>query len=321
MKVSFIVPLYNCLPLTQAMVESLQATLPAGLEHEILLVDDGSTDGTRDWIAGLGAPFRVLLNERNSGYAASNNRGAAAATGELLLLLNNDLVLQPGWLEPMLALHRRLGSAAGVVGNVQREVRSDRIDHAGIFINLKGKPEHLREEPHGWRELFTRVHYSDAVTGACLLVKRSLWNEIGGFDEGFVNGCEDVDLCLRAKAAGNLTAVALGSVVRHHVSSASGRKDRDEQNTRRLTLRWRKELAACAARRWSKHYYAAGTHDPQDHGGRFDLQVWLHAIGWRRTPPQRALDTMDAAIAIELARWEEMFGPIGALTKESESQA
>ena len=82
------------------MVDSLRATVPAGLSFELILVDDGSTDGTRDWLAGLRAPFRVLLNERNRGYAVSNNRGASAARGEILAFLNNDLVLTPGWLQP-----------------------------------------------------------------------------------------------------------------------------------------------------------------------------------------------------------------------------
>src|SRR5438105_8246007 len=91
-RVSFIVPLYNCLPLAQAMLASLQATLPAGLSHEIILIDDGSTDGTREWLQSLspsnglamltGPPFRVLLNEHNLGFARTNNRGAAVANGE-----------------------------------------------------------------------------------------------------------------------------------------------------------------------------------------------------------------------------------------------
>ena len=149
MRVSFIIPLYNCLPLTQAMLASLQATLPAGLTHEIILVDDGSTDGTREWLKTLtGDPFRVVFNARNLGYAGANNRAAALARGEFLALLNNDLVLQPRWLEPMLRAHRRLGARAGLVGNVQLETKSGAVDHAGIVLNANGKPEHLRVRPN-----------------------------------------------------------------------------------------------------------------------------------------------------------------------------
>jgi glycosyltransferase involved in cell wall biosynthesis len=144
--VSFIIPLYNCLPLTQAMVASLQATLPPGLAHEIILIDDGSTDGTREWLRSLTSPFRVLVNDRNRGYAFSNNRGAAFAQGKILALLNNDLVLLPGWLEPMLRALRR-ATLAGVVGNVQCDARTGLIDHAGIIVNLQAKPEHARRRP------------------------------------------------------------------------------------------------------------------------------------------------------------------------------
>ena len=61
MQVSFVIPLFNCLPLTQAMVASLQATVPADVEYEIILVDDSSTDGTRAWLATLGSPCRVEI--------------------------------------------------------------------------------------------------------------------------------------------------------------------------------------------------------------------------------------------------------------------
>ena len=141
MKASFIIPLYNCLPLTQAMLASLQSTLPTGLAHEIILVDDGSTDGTRAWLATLAAPCRALLNDRNLGFAATCNRGASVASGEFLFFLNNDLELLPNWLEPMLATFGRR-PRAGIVGNVQLNFTTGAIDHTGVFFNHKGKPEH-----------------------------------------------------------------------------------------------------------------------------------------------------------------------------------
>jgi GT2 family glycosyltransferase len=313
MSVSFVIPLYNCLPLTQAMLASLQATLPADLDHEIILVDDGSTDGTRAWLASLGHQARVILNDRNLGYAGANNRGVAAAVKDRVALLNNDLVLTPRWLEPMLAVHRRLGPRAGLVGNVQLDARTGLLDHAGIFINLKGKPEHERREAQGWRTLLHGYHEADAVTGACVLLDRATWTKLGGFDEGFRNGGEDVDLCFRAHRAGLVNTVADRSVIRHHVSSSPGRALRNEENSRRLTLRWRRELVECAARHWCRHYYESSPLEPGTHGHGFQFGVWLHTLGLRREPPAATLAIMrriiDAAVDVELARWDGLLGP------------
>jgi GT2 family glycosyltransferase len=308
MHVSFVVPLFNCLPITRAMVASLQATIPAGLGFEIILIDDGSTDGTRDWLATLGAPFRVLLNERNRGYAATNNRAAAAAAGEILVFLNNDLVLTPRWLEPMLAVHRRLGSRAGLIGNVQRDARSGLLDHAGIFINYKGKPEHLRRRCADLLRFVSPLRRTAALTGACFLTSRTLWNELGGFDEGYFNGCEDIDLCLRAAAAGRINAVALRSRVMHHISMAPGRKVRDEANTHRFTAVWRERLVELALPDWCRHHFETFLPEPRDFPDpALARQIFLYLLGLRR-PPRAAVPGVRAAIDIEIARWENMFG-------------
>jgi GT2 family glycosyltransferase len=311
-QLSVIIPLFNNLALTRACVDSLQATLPAGLAHEIILIDDGSTDGTRDWLATLAPPFRVVLNERNLGFAVTNNRAAAPAHGDFLALLNNDLVLLPGWFEPLLRAHRSLLGRAGAIGNVQLDARTGLIDHTGIVINHQGKPVHDRALPSALSRFFSTVRRVPAVTGACLLIERPLWRQLGGFDEGFINGGEDVDLCFRALSAGRVNAVALTSVIRHHVSSSVGRKRHDEQNSRRLARRWRREFiahATSAVRAWCRDCFERALVEPRDADHALACHAWLYANRLRRTPPPAAIAALEAALDDEFRRWDRMFGP------------
>lgn len=327
MKVSFIIPLYNCLPLTQAMLASLRATVPSSLAHEVIFVDDGSTDGTRAWLAEVGsalvavpAPMsasgpgtpssggptvRFILNEKNLGFAGACNRGAAAAKGEFLFFLNNDLVLLPRWLEPMLAAFDRFPDA-GLVGNIQLNATTGAVDHAGIYINHQGKPAH---DTH--RGLLTRLlgwpayRPADALTGACFAIRRSEWQQLGGFDEGFINGSEDIDLALRADAAGRRCYVALASVVRHHISSSPGRNLRNEQNAFRLINRWRERIATLAARDWSRQQVIIHA----DQSGHFDyhrVQAALVYLLFLPKPPAAVRAGVAAAMAREHQRWREL---------------
>ena len=302
MTVSFIIPLFNCVDLTRECLRTLRATLPPGLDHEILLVDDGSTDGTRAWLATLAAPCRHLLNERNLGFGPTCNRGAAAARGEILFLLNSDLVLLPGWFEPMLAVFAA-EAGAGVVGNVQLACDTGRVDHAGIFFDHQGKPAHLTRVPRA-----AAACAVPAVTGACCAVRAALWRDLGGFDESYRNGGEDVDFCLRVAAAGRTNFVAPASVVRHHVSRSPGRKENDEANSRRLMLRWRQVVAPLAAPAWSRHYLArewSGAYATAECRGA--ARAVLHAAGLARHPGSFAARGAELAIERELARWRTIF--------------
>jgi len=306
-RLSVITPLFNCLHHSKAMVESLQASIPRGLSHEIILVDDGSTDGTREWLSGLGEPFRVIVNERNLGFGAATNRGAAQARGRVLALLNNDLVLARGWLQPMLGALGALGRRAGVVGNVQFNAESLELDHAGIAINLKGKPEHDHRPPSLACLLLRPRRRAVAVTGACVVVRRDTWVRLGGFDEVFFNGCEDVDLCLRARKAGLRNCVALRSRVLHHVSASPGRKRRDEENTRILVERWRDELARLASREFTWLHFCKVVREPRDFPDPVDAwRMVFFMLGLSGRPPEVTLAQANAAIDLELARWRGM---------------
>lgn len=309
-RLSAVIPLYNCLALTQAMLASLQATMPAAVTHEIILIDDGSTDGTRDWLATLpSAKFRVLLNDKNRGYAAANNRAAAIARGEFLVLLNNDLVLERGWLEPMLEAHASLASRAGPIGNVQLDAATGVVDHAGLVIGVTGKPIHVRTLPNALSRRWRPVRAVPAVTGACLLIARDLWLKLGGFDEAYVNGGEDIDLCFRAREMGRVSAVALRSVVRHHVSASPGRKARDEQNSYRLARRWHREFLAAAdagRRTWCRTYLTQALLTPESAEYRLAIAACLH-LARLRSAPMEASVAVETGISREFARWESMF--------------
>ena len=308
MKVSFIIPLYNRLDLTQPCLASLQATIPRGLDHEILLVDDGSTDGTREWIQTLGTPFRVLLNERNLGYAATNNRGAAAATGDILALLNSDLVLTPRWLEPMLAVLRRK-PRAGVVGNVQFRAATGALDHIGFEVGLTGKPFHDESRRWLWAPWGSRT--TAAVTAACLLIPRDLFLQLRGFDEGFRNGGEDVDLCFRARALGYTCHVALHSRIRHHVSASPGRKLRDEENSRRLAHRWREEFLRLNRRPHGLQWCTERFHeDPRDLDRKQAAALALFLLGLRPYPSDEVISRQEDSLHREETHWRELLGPL-----------
>lgn len=242
MQVSFIIPVFNQLAHTQACLASLQASVWSTLTHEIILIDDGSTDGTRQFLSELPPPAIVLLNERNLGYAAANNRAARIAQGEFLALLNNDVVLSPGWLQPMLEAFGRQ-PRAGIVGNVQLDATTGQVDHAGVVFRDGGYPLHHRESVP---ELQRRGAYAEfpAVTAACCLVRREWFLRAGGFDENYRNGFEDTDLCLRAREDGFVNLVATTSVVRHHISSSEGRSAYEYRNAERLLGRWGPRTAA-----------------------------------------------------------------------------
>ncbi|MDQ8185924.1 glycosyltransferase [Pelagicoccus sp. SDUM812002] len=255
MEVSFVVPVYNHLALTRECLDSIEATVE-GVEYEVIIVNDGcdeeTAEGLRTLVLGC-KRAKLVENKTNQGFAHANNLGAIHARGEILVLANNDLKFRPGWLQPMLE-GLRSDAKIGIVGNIQYSVATGKVDHAGVNFDPKGNAIHLRKRP---RTIVGAPRYTEfkAVTGACCAIRRELYEEAGGFDEAFVNGGEDVDLCFRITQLGHKILVANRSVVDHHVSATRREPNReDEWNSRLLQNRWGKELASLAAASWPKAY-------------------------------------------------------------------
>jgi O-antigen biosynthesis protein len=239
--VSLIIPVHNRVELTRACLDSVFANTEPSARLEIMIVDDCSTDATASYLTSLGDKVLVIRNEARGSFGANTNKAAEAASGEYLLILNNDTIVTNNWLKPLLKIAETHKDAA-VVGNCQLYASSGLINHAGMVFNDRGRPVHLYD---GMPADFPAARTSrtlQAVTGACWLVPRKIFHELGGFDPMFRNGYEDVDFCLRAQKHGYTIWYAADSVIYHHVSSSAGRHDHEEKNATLFAARWQRDV-------------------------------------------------------------------------------
>jgi len=235
--ITILIPVCNGLGLTRRCLESLWPTLPTSWRCQVVVYDDGSTDGTGEYLRSLGDRIDWIAGEGRSGYAQANNRMATKAQGRFLVMLNNDVLLRPGWLEPMVALACKRPLAA-VVGNLQVYPGTHRINHAGGVFGDDGLPMNLYDGLEEGLAAAGFVRQLQYVTGACWVTSAEMFRQLGGFDERFVNGFEDVDYCLRAREHGGEVWYCGRSVVEHHVGSTTGRYAFDRQNLKRFRRRW-----------------------------------------------------------------------------------
>ncbi len=239
--VTVVMVTYNRWDLTSEALRLLAES--TGPPYEMVIVDNASTDGTVDHLAHVRGA-RILRNPRNLGFGPASNQGAAMARGRYLLLLNSDAWVRPGWLEPLLAV----GDAdPGIAAVASKLLYPDgRLQEAGSIVWRDG-----RVRQYGDGDVPNRPEYNfrravDYASAACLLVRRSAFIAVGGFDPRFAPVyCEDVDLCL-ALAAGPGRVVYQPRSVVEHVRGASTiggpQSSRLERNRRLLRARWRADL-------------------------------------------------------------------------------
>jgi GT2 family glycosyltransferase len=227
-KVSILISVRDQLDWTRKCVQCLKDTLTDCISYEVLIANDGSRDGTEEYLKTLSSKFRIFHRKESHGFAKNNNWLARKAEGDFLLFLNNDAFVKGDWLRPMLKVFE-LKENVGFVGNVQRLYGSNRFDHMGVVFSPYGNPRHYGQG------FFTntfkgQIKKWSAVTGACCIIRRELFLDYGGFNEEYLNGCEDVDICLSLNRAGYSHYVAHESVIDHIKGATIGRKDRNEQN-------------------------------------------------------------------------------------------
>jgi GT2 family glycosyltransferase len=232
---SIVIPVHNRARLTRACLDAVLAGLPGSCE--VVVVDDASTDSTPELLLGYGDAIRRLTLIRNGGYAHACNEGAAVSRGDSLVFLNNDTEPRPGWLQA-LERHAEAHPAAAAVG-AKLLYPNGSVQHAGVAIGQDGYPHNLYAGFPADHPVVNRSRRLQAVTGACMLVGRTAFERLDGFDTGFVNSLEDVDLCLRLGEAGAEVHYCHESVAVHLESASRGREDRFERSLELYRERWR----------------------------------------------------------------------------------
>ncbi|NJL18715.1 MAG: glycosyltransferase, partial [Nitrospira sp.] len=217
-------------------VEALAATT-GDVSWELIVVDNHSTDDTASFLSTLGGDVQLIHNQENLGFAKACNQAARSSRGKYLVFLNNDTIPQPGWLKALVEEAEDDGSV-GVVGS-KLLYPDGTIQHAGVVRSCQDfLPYHIYKSFAGDHPAVNQRREFQIVTAACLLIRRSLFEEVGGFDEGYLNGFEDVDLCLKVKERKHRVVYQPRSVVVHLESQTPGRKTHDATNAARFFDRW-----------------------------------------------------------------------------------
>ncbi len=245
--VGVVIPFRDEPRLLRACVDSIRATQGSTAVH-LLLVDNGSSDPeTVSLVERLEGQAAVTVRHdpRPFNWAALNNAAANGSDHDVLVFLNNDVeAIRPGWLDVLVAHALRPEIAAA---GPRLLYPDGRVQHVGVVVGLGGAAGHvlagLDGDQPGYLGMAQLTRECSAVTGACLATRRSVFDELGGFDESLGLDLNDVDYCLRAAEHGRRVIVDPAAELVHHESPSRGTSG-SVADISRFTDRWEERITA-----------------------------------------------------------------------------
>lgn len=250
--VSIIIPAYNQFTYTYYCIKSI-AENSGDVAYEVILADDCSNDLTTQ-IADVVKNLIIARTEQNLLFLRNCNQAAKYAKGKYILFLNNDTQVQKDWLRPLAALCES-DTTIGMTGS--KLVYADgTLQEAGGIIWKDGSGWNYGRNDDAMKPEYNYVRDVDYISGAAIMIRRSLWESLGGFDERFAPAyCEDSDLAFMVRKAGYRVVYQPASVVVHYEGKSngtdlsSGIKKYQVENSIQMKNKWREEI---------KNQYAVG---------------------------------------------------------------
>ena len=245
-RASIIIPVFNKVEYTFQCLRSLVREVDLK-ETEIIVVDNASTDETARLLSHFSGLVRVVTNEENKGFVDACNEGAALARGRFLVFLNNDTIVLPGWLDELVNAaesDERVGAAGSMF-----LYPSGMLQEAGSIVWRDGAPYH-----YGWGgspedRRYTFARDVDYCSGASLLIRRELFERLGGFDRRYAPAYyEDTDLCFSVRAQGFRVLYQPASRLIHFEGVTAGTdtgvgvKQNQIVNQKKFYEKWRETL-------------------------------------------------------------------------------
>ena len=254
-KVSIVIPNMDHIEVLRTCIDSILDKTTYE-NYEIIIIENNSkNEETFSYYRELekNSCVKIVNWIGKFNYSAINNFGVQqAVTGEYIILLNNDIeVITPDWIEQMLMFAQR--TDVGAVG-AMLYYPDETIQHAGVILGVGGVAGHSHKNfnrgSYGYMSRATIVQNLSAVTFACVMIPRNVWDEVGGLDESFAVAFNDVDMCMRIRKAGYLIVWTPYAELYHYESKSRGLEDTPEKKKRfegevmRFQERWKDELAA-----------------------------------------------------------------------------